>query len=523
MQSGERIVSSDSRAAPRYSMRAGLLALVFVCIAPALVIASIAVHESYALQKQRILGDTIVLARALAASLDREFAGVQAGLQVLASSPELRDGDLKSFHRRASEAIKFQIADSYVVIDRSGQQVANTRVPYGTELPRSAALDLKAVFQTGAPVLSGLFKSPSSGLPEIALGVPVTRRGEVIYVLAIGLSPQRIGDVLAHQALPKGGIAAVLDRTGTIIARSRDGAKFVGKTGVSGLVSAAAEGPEGTLETTTIDGQPVYTAFSRSPASGWTVAAGAPMALLSVGLYRSVAWVLVGAFFAFGVGLWLAFRLARRMTAAVQGLVEPALALGSGEIVAPRPTRLKEAAEVGEALVLASHMLARAQRLAHYDSLTGLCNRVLFGELTMRELALAQRSGTSFAILAIDLDGFKLVNDMHGHAAGDSVLKTVAERILASIEASDVAARLGGDEFAVLLMGAEPERARQTAEALVECLSEPYEGVMSAVSASVGIAVFPQSGVTILQLLERADMALYKAKGSGKRRVASDH
>ncbi len=523
MKSSEPVVVSDVRPAPRYSMRAGLLALVFVCIAPALVIASIAVRESYVLQKERILGDTIVLARALAASLDREFAGVQASLQVLAGSPELADGDLQSFHRRASEAIKFQIADSYVLIDRSGQQVVNTRVPYGTALPLTGAPGLKTVFQTRIPVLSGLFLGPTSGLPEIALGVPVMRAGEVIYVLAIGLSPQRIGEVLAHQALRIGWIAAVLDRSGTIIARSRDGATYVGEKGVRNLALAAAESTEGSLETTTVDGQPVFTAFSRLPSSEWTVAVGAPMALLTVGLYRSVAWVLLGALLAFGVGLWLAFRLARRMTSAVQGLVEPALALGSGQVVTPRATRLKEAAEVGEALVQASHMLARAQRLAHYDSLTGLCNRILFGELTMRELALAQRNGTSFAILAIDLDGFKAVNDMHGHAAGDVVLRTVAERILAAIHASDVAARLGGDEFAVLLMGAELKRARETAQALVECLSEPYHGVLPAVSASVGIAVFPESGVTMLQLLERADVALYKAKGSGKRRVASDH
>ena len=91
-----------------------------------------------------------------------------------------------------------------------------------------------------------------------------------------------------------------------------------------------------------------------------------------------------------------------------------------------------------------------------------------------------------------------------------------------AIRVSDVAARLGGDEFAVLLLGANQENAQAVAESLVESLSLPYPKIRVGVSASVGIAVYPQSGVTMLQLLERADVALYRAKGLGKRRVASD-
>jgi diguanylate cyclase (GGDEF)-like protein len=267
---------------------------------------------------------------------------------------------------------------------------------------------------------------------------------------------------------------------------------------------------------------PVYTAFSRSPLSGWTVAAGAPMTVVTASLYRSIAWVVLGTLFAFGLGLWLALGLANRLTSAVQGLVAPALALGKGRAVTLPATRVKEVAEVGGAMLRASRMLARAQHLAHYDPLTGLCNRVLFSELVLRELAVAQRSGESFAILAIDLDGFKAVNDMHGHAAGDAVLKEAAQRMASAVRVSDIAARLGGDEFAVLLIGADRENARPVADALVDCLSQPYPGIRVAVSASVGVAVFPQSGMALPQLLERADAALYKAKGQGKRRVVSD-
>lgn len=523
MADGESLAGVRTRPQHRYSMRTGLLALVFTCISPALVVASVAVYESYVIQKERVFRDTIFLARNLTSILDRELTGVEAGLQMLASSPDLIGGDLAGFHQRARDSLRFQIVDSYVLTDREGHQILNTLVPFGTALPASgASQDLSRVFETRTPVLTRLFTGAVSNNPTIALGVPVVRGDAVVYSLNVALSPSRIGDALGRRALPEGWVAAVLDGSGTIVARTRDAAKFVGQKAVPTLAQAVQQEGEGALESTTKEGTPVYTAFSRSALSGWTVAAGAPMTLLTTDLYRSIAWLVLGTVFAFGLGLWLALRLASRLTSAVQGLVGPALALGEGRTVELPGTRVKEAEEVGTALLQASRMLAHAQHLAHYDPLTGLCNRVLFGELILRELAVAQRSGESFAILAIDLDGFKAVNDLHGHAAGDTVLKEAADRMARAIRVSDVAARLGGDEFAVLLMGVALENAQVVAEALVESLSLPYPNIRVAVSASVGIAVYPESGITMLQLLERADVALYKAKGQGKRRVASD-
>ncbi|SSW72243.1 GGDEF domain-containing protein [Achromobacter agilis] len=524
MADGQGIAAgAPARTPRRYSMRTGLLALVVACISPALVVASVAVYESYVIQKERIFRDTIFLARNLTAILDRELTGVEAGLKMLASSPDLVAGNLVDFHERAREAARFQIVDNYVLTDRDGRQLINTRVPFGNPLPASGApVELARVFQTRAPVLTGLFTGEASHSPTIVLGVPVMRSDEVVYSLNVGILPERIGNVLGRRTLPAGWIAAVLDGSGTIVARTRDTSKFVGQKAVPALARAVLQESEGSLETVTKEGTPVYTAFSRSSLSGWTVAAGAPMTLVTTDLYRSIAWIALGTLFAFGLGLWLALRLANRLTAAVQGLVAPALALGKGRAVELPGTRVKEVAEVGGAMQQASRMLAHAQHLAHFDPLTGLCNRVLFSELVLRELAVAQRSGESFAILAIDLDGFKAVNDMHGHAAGDAVLQEAAERMAEAIRVSDVAARLGGDEFAVLLLGANKENARLVAEALVECLSQPYPDINTAVSASVGVAVFPQSGVVLRQLLERADVALYKAKGEGKRRVVSD-
>ena len=169
MADGESLAGAKARPLHRYSMRAGLLALVFTCISPALVVASVAVYESYVIQKERIFRDTIFLARNLTAILDRELTGVEAGVQMLATSPDLIGGDLASFHQRARESVRFQIVDSYVLTDREGRQIINTLVPYGTPLPMSGApQDLNRVFETRAPVLSHLFTGGVSGQPTIA-------------------------------------------------------------------------------------------------------------------------------------------------------------------------------------------------------------------------------------------------------------------------------------------------------------------------------------------------------------------
>jgi diguanylate cyclase (GGDEF)-like protein len=162
--------------------------------------------------------------------------------------------------------------------------------------------------------------------------------------------------------------------------------------------------------------------------------------------------------------------------------------------------------------------MAVVQRQAHHDPLTGLANRALFEDAFARQLALSERAGSPFAVLAIDLDEFKAVNDQLGHAAGDAVLREAAGRITGTVRASDMAARMGGDEFSVLLADANREEAVQTAERLVAALSQPYPGVSTPVSASVGIAIY-HAEAKPADLLDTADRALYQAKRSGRNRV----
>lgn len=165
--------------------------------------------------------------------------------------------------------------------------------------------------------------------------------------------------------------------------------------------------------------------------------------------------------------------------------------------------------------------LRRIEWLAHFDSVTALPNRALLSDRLAQETARARRAGGAFAILLLDLDGFKDVNDTWGHAAGDRVLALVAERARAGVRASDTVGRLGGDEFLAILPETAQAGALAVAEKLRASLSDPYaiESAIARVGVSVGVALFPDHGEEADSLLSAADGALYEAKREGKGRV----
>ncbi|WP_164084918.1 diguanylate cyclase domain-containing protein [Pseudazoarcus pumilus] len=161
----------------------------------------------------------------------------------------------------------------------------------------------------------------------------------------------------------------------------------------------------------------------------------------------------------------------------------------------------------------------QVRHLAHHDTLTGLPNRSRFMEIAERERRLAERRGSRLALLFIDLDRFKPVNDTHGHAIGDRLLQQAAHRITECVRATDVAARLGGDEFVVLLQDVSgPEDAMHVAEKIRRAVSNEFvvEGLTLELSCSIGVALYPDDARTVTELMRRADQAMYLAKAAGR-------
>jgi len=175
-------------------------------------------------------------------------------------------------------------------------------------------------------------------------------------------------------------------------------------------------------------------------------------------------------------------------------------------------------------LTLLREAQSQVQRMASYDTLTGLPNRALFNDRIGQLIAFTLRRQTTFALLFIDLDHFKEVNDTLGHQIGDELLVLIAGRLQAAVRAEDTVARMGGDEFVVLLPAATLRSAEVVANNLLEQLRAPMtlgESLSYQPMASAGIAMYPQDGDSPDLLLRNADMAMYEAKLAGRNRSAS--
>lgn len=161
----------------------------------------------------------------------------------------------------------------------------------------------------------------------------------------------------------------------------------------------------------------------------------------------------------------------------------------------------------------------KLRKLAYRDSLTGLFNRLAFKEKVHEYLARARRYNETFALLFVDLDLFKEVNDSFGHDAGDALLKQVADRILGQVRDSDIVSRLGGDEFTLLISPVENDIALASiAENLIDTLSRPFQldDVEVSIGCSVGVVSYPRDGENLDQLMRHADAAMYHAKALGR-------
>jgi len=207
------------------------------------------------------------------------------------------------------------------------------------------------------------------------------------------------------------------------------------------------------------------------------------------------------------------------------GRLAAVLAVGFREAPLPDPRLARRGSDFAERLAIALSKTARDEHLyrqAHFDPLTALPNRLLFRDRLAQELASATDGRSRGALLYIDLDHFKRVNDSVGHAAGDQLLQIVAQRLRACVKEGDTVARLAGDEFTVILRNvSEPESASVVAERIIDSLKLPVNlgGRDHFVQASIGITLFPDDGNTIEELLRNADGAMYRAKDLGRSRA----
>jgi PAS domain S-box-containing protein len=350
----------------RSSIRQHLLVFSIALMLPMLVFAAVIVWQFAKAESFRYEREARDAAQRIVAAVDRELTGVLATAQALAASAPLIDGNYEAFHQRALITLRSwspERSEIYAIVvrDPTGQQVVNTRLPWGAPLPMGVNLQLdNEVIQTKRPSIQDLFVGPASGGTIVDVRVPVFKDDQVTHVLSVALEPRRFSELLQEQNLPADWTAALIDRADRIIARARQHEAFVGRLATDDLRENAVA-DEGIWQGFTQEEVPVLAAYARSTLSGWRAAVGVPSEVVQRPLKRSL-WAIA----ALGLALitlscLLALWFGRRITTPVHALAGQARALGAGAPVAPLDTGLREVDAVGRALATASSELRQRE------------------------------------------------------------------------------------------------------------------------------------------------------------------
>lgn len=383
-------------------------------------------------------------------------------------------------------------------------------------------------------VLSRPRLSEASGMAELLMAVPVQDpRGRLLAVLAGVTDMDAPGflDLLQRLRTDKGaGFQLVSPAEQMILAASVPELRLQ-RTPVAGadpLHDRAMEGWRGSGVSKPPGGREEIVGVAGVPSAGWFVVAGiesdvafeAMRAVQKLALRSSLVIAAV-------VLVALTFLLRRQFQPLIDSARRMHRMADRLEPLAPLPVVRQD--EVGEMVVGFNYLLdklqeseRRMEHLAHHDALTGLPNRRSLMDRLGQLLALAQRQDRRLAVMFFDLDGFKPVNDQFGHEMGDRLLQAIAARLRSGVRQADILARIGGDEFVLVMFDvASREVAAELARKLIELLAQPYHlgDQEIRISASAGLALFPEHARDRDHLLARADTAMYAAKRAGTNQI----
>jgi PAS domain S-box-containing protein len=401
------------------TIRKKLAIVVLACALPAAVGFALLTQHFYARERAQIQGDALLTARALVHAVDRDLnAGISVAM-ALAGSPSLTSNDLGAFYAQAQGALGPQFPGFNVVLsDRNSLQLLNTVRPFGETIPDPGSLErIRRVFQTGKPVISDLFIGGALRRPLVAVHVPVLRDGVVSYCVSIAYVPERMGQVLAEHRLAGNRVVAILDTQGVIVARTHDPKQFVGKKGARALLERLRHTGEDTIEATTLEGIPVYSMFSRSPKTGWTVVVGVPRSAVLTGMLSSLASIGWTVLILFAAGFGMAWFLGGKISRSVRALSTSAAALGSG-----RPLGLERAAFLEADQAAATLRDVEAELLRHRHHLES--------QIAERTLQLKEANEQMQAARDTAEDGNRKLLDSEREATDNELrIRTVVENV----------------------------------------------------------------------------------------------
>ena len=364
----DRMHAPYAQVTPSRTIRFWLNCLVIACVVPAVIVATFIIFRSFTRERASFERDLVGTARALSQAVDGELKGDRSALLVLATSPYLASGDLARFHAEALEVVRAINVNNIVLSDAKGQQLVNTLKPFGAPLPYHGDREqLRRVIDTKEPVISDLFVGAVTGKPIISVEVPVLFDGKPRYALAIGILPERVTEILRRQKIPPEWVAAIVDSSGTIVARTVGGDESIGKPVSRDLKRALTEAGEGAFEGVTREGVAVLSSFSRSTVSGWTVAIGVPKKGFYSFLWQALLGNVIAAFAILATGIFLARAISGRIGMSIRSLCGPALGMALPGPLRIPPIEIQEVDELGQSLVGAHQLIE--QRTEERDDL----------------------------------------------------------------------------------------------------------------------------------------------------------
>ena len=352
----------------RFPLTWHIAALCAAVAVPLLLLAGFLLYGAAQGERGRLENEARGSARDIAILLERELAGMAAMLQGLATSMSLQSGDLRTFDRRLRGLPRGEDS-AYVLRDLNGQQLINTRLPWGTPLPRTGGpheADAR-VIETKQPQVSGLFVGATSQKPIFIVEVPVLGAdGDVMYLLAASVPIERLQSLIRSKQLPEGSWVTITDREGTIIARSI-GPQAIGHPVVPPAMEAIRAAPVNSTYLTSPEGIRNFAAFHRIDLAGWTAAVAVPERTLFAPREQFMRRMALLTAAALLLSLAAALAVGRRIAEPVTALAAAADALGRGQPVPAIASTVREVDAAGTALATAERELTR--RAAERDDL----------------------------------------------------------------------------------------------------------------------------------------------------------
>ena len=298
----------------RLPLRLLLPLLVAGTMLPLILFAAALVYVGHVRDREAAADRVLETVKNVQLLLDSEMQGIMLALEVLANSRALRNDDLEAFRVNAGYFLRRYPGSAISLSLENGEQVLNTNVPAGRPVPRSSDTEsLNTVFRTGQPAYSNMFVGAVSQRRIVTANVPVVRDGTVVYEISFNPPFEMFQHIIQRQRPGDDWTMSIFDRTGTNFARVPNPQQTVGLRASSTLLPAILSRKEGKLATSSLEGVDLLSAFTRSSLTGWTVAAGIPVASLTAPLWRELAIIAVAGFIMLAIGLAFAIGMAARI------------------------------------------------------------------------------------------------------------------------------------------------------------------------------------------------------------------